>query len=243
MRCLSDEYRQHGTRIKTTREEEESTAAERLLDHVDDETATVTSQPDKLGFRETIGLALEFSMLWFLANYFASACFEYTSVASGTILTSTSSVWTLIFCALARLERFTVRKLLGVLASIGGVVLVSMVDLSENNDDNRGSFPHKTPGELLAGNAMAFVSAAIYGLYVTVMKGRVGDEDRVDMQLFFGLVGLFNLMFLWPVFFLLHFTGMEPVSWLLRRTASLHLTNLQISLKCHPRPGFGPSFL
>lgn len=199
------------------REEEEATATERLLDDVDDETTQVepvTIPQEKLGFRETMALSLEFSMLWFLANYFASACFEYTSVASGTILTSTSSVWTLIFCAVGRLEGFTLRKLFGVLASIGGVILVSTVDLSENNDENRGSFPHKSPGELLIGNGMAFVSAVIYGLYVTVMKGRVGDEDRVDMQLFFGLVGLFNLTLLWPIFFLLHFTGLEPVSWI-----------------------------
>lgn len=42
-----------------------------------------------------------------------------------------------------------------------------------------------------------------------VMKKRVGNEDRVNMPLFFGFVGLFNLVFLWPGFFLLHFTGVE----------------------------------
>ncbi|KXH38254.1 hypothetical protein CSAL01_00130 [Colletotrichum salicis] len=41
----------------------------------------------------------------------------------------------------------------------------------------------------------------------------VCNEDRVNMPLFFGLVGLFNLVFLWPVFFILHFTGMEPFSF------------------------------
>jgi solute carrier family 35 protein F5 len=30
------------------------------------------------------------------------------------------------------------------------------------------------------------------------------------MPLFFGLVGLFNVAFLWPGFFILHFTGIEP---------------------------------
>jgi solute carrier family 35 protein F5 len=40
----------------------------------------------------------------------------------------------------------------------------------------------------------------------------VGNEDRVNMPLFFGLVGLFNVMFLWPGFFILHFTGIETVS-------------------------------
>jgi len=167
---------------------------------------------EKLSFRETAWLSLEFCMLWFLANYFASSCLEYTSVASATILTSTSSIWTLIFCAISGVEGFSVRKLVGVVASLAGVVLISSVDLTGANDDNRGNFPHKTTGQIAIGDAMAFFSAIIYGIYVTVMKRRVGNEDRVNMPLFFGLVGLFNVVFLWPGFFILHFTGIETVS-------------------------------
>ncbi|KAK4457767.1 hypothetical protein QBC42DRAFT_34143 [Cladorrhinum samala] len=166
-------------------------------------------EEDKLSLRETAWLSLEFCMLWFLANYFASACLEYTSVGSVTILTSTSSIWTLIFGAVMKVEGFTMRKLVGVLASLAGVILISSVDLSGANDDNRGSFPHKSTLEIAIGDSMAFFSAIIYGVYVTVMKKRVGNEDKVDMTLFFGLVGLFNVLFLWPGFFILHYTGIE----------------------------------
>ncbi|KAK3299279.1 uncharacterized protein B0H64DRAFT_337103 [Chaetomium fimeti] len=188
-------------------------AGERLL--VDDEGSLealdlLPAKDDKLSLGETARLSLEFSMLWFGANYFASACLEYTSVGSVTILTSTSSIWTLIFCAVTKVEGFTVRKLVGVLASLVGVVLISSVDLSGANDDNRGSFPHKTTAQIAIGDAMAFFSAIIYGVYVTVMKRRVGNEDRVNMPLFFGLVGLFNVLLLWPGFFILHYTGIEP---------------------------------
>lgn len=165
---------------------------------------------EKLSLRETAVLSLEFCMLWFCANYFASACLEHTSVGSVTILTSTSSVWTLVFCALMRVETFSVRKLVGVLASLAGVVLISSVDLSGRSDEDRGSFPHKSTASIAIGDGMAFFSAIVYGLYVTVMKRRVGDEDRVNMPLFFGLVGVFNLVFLWPGFFILHWTGVEP---------------------------------
>lgn len=168
---------------------------------------------DKLTLRETGLLSLEFCMLWFCANYFASACLEYTSVGSVTILTSTSSVWTLIFCAAMRVESFSARKLAGVLASLAGVVLISSVDLSGKSDEDRGNFPHKSQASIAVGDGMAFFSAIVYGLYVTVMKRRVGDEDRVNMPLFFGLVGLLNLIFLWPGFFLLHWTGVEPFGW------------------------------
>lgn len=169
------------------------------------------STDEKLGFRETAVLSLEFCILWFLANYLSSACLQYTSVASVTILTSTSSVWTLVFGAIFGVETFSMRKLVGVLASLTGVALISMVDLSGRSDDNRGSFPHKTPGQIALGDTMAFMSAVLYGIYVTMMKRRVGNEDKVNMQLFFGLVGVFNLSLLWPLFFVLHWTGMEPV--------------------------------
>ncbi|KAK3373880.1 hypothetical protein B0T24DRAFT_279111 [Lasiosphaeria ovina] len=195
-------------------DEEAQAAGERLL--VDDEASAETldlpgtrSKDEKLSLRETAWISLEFCMLWFIANYFASACLEYTSVGSVTILTSTSSIWTLIFCAVTRIEGFTVRKLVGVLASLAGVVLISSVDLSGSSDENRGNFPHKSTAQIAIGDSMAFFSAIVYGVYVTVMKRRVGNEDRVDMPLFFGLVGLFNVLFLWPGFFILHFTGIE----------------------------------
>lgn len=207
------EQRYGATPLKNQEEDEDVFAGERLL--VDDEGSLEaldlpTKKEEKLSLRETGWLSLEFCMLWFLANYFASACLEYTSVSSVTILTSTSSIWTLVFCAVMKVEGFTIRKLIGVLASLAGVILISSVDLSGSSDENRGEFPHKTQTQIAVGDAMAFFSAIVYGMYVTVMKRRVGNEDRVDMPLFFGLVGLFNVLFLWPGFFLLHFTGVEP---------------------------------
>ncbi|RQM06336.1 hypothetical protein DH86_00001141 [Scytalidium sp. 3C] len=66
-----------------------------------------------------------------------------------------------------------------------------------------------TQGEIALGDAMAFGSAVMYGIYTVVMKKRIGNEDRVNMPLFFGLVGLFNVIFLWPGFIILHVTGIE----------------------------------
>lgn len=202
-----------GPRGRAQLDEEDATAGERLL--VDDEgsyeTYDVPKPDDKLTFRETAKRSLEFCMIWFFGNYFASACLEYTSVGSVTILTSTSSVWTLILCAIMRVEGFTVRKLIGVLASLAGIILISTVDLSgKDNDEDRGNFPHKTQMQIAIGDAMALFSAMVYGLYVTVMKVRIGDESRVNMPLFFGMVGIFNILFLWPLFIILHVTGIEP---------------------------------
>ncbi|RDW88507.1 vacuolar membrane protein [Coleophoma cylindrospora] len=192
-----------------------SSSAARLLD--DDEAAEqlpvsgLSREPESmLSVRETSWLSLEFCLLWFIANYLVAACLEYTSVGSSTILTSTSSIWTLIFGSMVHVESFSVRKLIGVLASFIGIILISSVDLSgKDNDSNRGNFPHKSQAEIAVGDAMALGSALMYGLYTVVMKKRIGNEDRVNMPLFFGLVGLFNVLFLWPGFLVLHYTGIE----------------------------------
>ena len=110
---------------------------------------------------------------------------------------------------MAKVERFTLRKLVGVLASMAGIIMISTVDLSGDNDKNRGSFPHKSQKQIALGDALALASAALYGLYTILMKKRIGDEGRVNMPLFFGLVGLFNVLTLWPGFIILHFTGEE----------------------------------
>ncbi|GAB1743725.1 hypothetical protein NU219Hw_g647t1 [Hortaea werneckii] len=169
---------------------------------------------------ETAWLSLEFCFIWFIANYFIAACLEYTTVASSTILTSTAGVFTLIFGTMFGVEKFTLRKLLGVLASLAGIVLISSMDLSGSNtdDEHRGDFPEKSAREIAIGDALAFLSAIMYGLYAVFMKKRIDDESRVNMPLFFGLVGLLNVLLLWPGFFILHFAGIEtfempPSAW------------------------------
>lgn len=181
----------------------------------------------KLGLAETAKLSFEFCFLWFAANYFMAACLEYTTVASSTILTSTSSIWTLLIGTVWGVEHFTVRKLLGVLASLAGVALISTVDMSGGNDENRGTFPHKTTGEIAIGDAMSFLAAIIYGFYAVVMKKRIGDESKVNMPLFFGLVGFFNVILLWPGFVVLHYTGIE------RFELPPHGKVLTIIMVCH----------
>jgi len=164
---------------------------------------------DRMTLLQTIRLGLEFCLLWFLANYFVAACLSYTTVASSTILTSTSSVFTLLFGIIFRVETFSITKSLGVLASLAGIALISTVDLSGSSDEHRGSFPHKSVHEIAVGDAMALISAVLYGIYAVFMKARIGDESRVNMPLFFGLVGLFNVLLLWPGFIILHYTGVE----------------------------------
>jgi solute carrier family 35 protein F5 len=63
----------------------------------------------------------------------------------------------------------------------------------------------------LLGDMLALISAIFYALYVILLKVRIRAESRVDMQLFFGFVGLFNIILCWPIGIVLHLTGTETL--------------------------------
>lgn len=61
----------------------------------------------------------------------------------------------------------------------------------------------------LTGDILALLSATFYAFYVILLKARIRTESRIDMQLFFGFVGLFNVLCCWPIGILLHLAGVE----------------------------------
>jgi len=83
-------------------------------------------------------------------------------------------------------------------------VFVSYSDQLTRHDANGYTIP--TP---LIGDLLALCGAVFYGCYTTLLKLKIGDESRIDMPLFFGFVGAFNVLFMWPAFPLLHFLGLE----------------------------------
>lgn len=162
-----------------------------------------------LTFRETAVLAAQFTLVWFAANWSLNAGLGMTSVASGTTLSSASGFFTLALGSLTGVERFTRTKLLAVIISFTGVVLVTHAD-SASPDKGPGD---STPSNAPLGDLLALLSAFFYAVYVTLLKLRIKSEDRVSMPLFFGFVGAFNVLCMWPVGVALDITGLEPFQW------------------------------
>ncbi|KAM5152243.1 solute carrier family 35 member F5 [Mantella aurantiaca] len=141
-----------------------------------------------------------FCFVWFLANYSYQEALSDTQVAIVNIISSTSGLFTLILASVFPSnsgDRFTLSKLLAVVLSIGGVVLVSLSGTETSRDKDT------------IGSLWSLLGAALYAIYIVMIKRKVDREDKLDIPMFFGFVGLFNLLLLWPGFFLLHYTQFE----------------------------------
>jgi solute carrier family 35 protein F5 len=159
-----------------------------------------------LTMRETAVLALQFMIVWFLANYSLNLALKLTSVASATTLSSASGLFTLAIGTLVGVEIFTFAKLGAVAMSFFGVLLVTQADTISHTRINVRLLTRQP----FLGDLLALASALFYALYVVLLKRKIVREERVSMPLFFGFVGLFNVVVMLPVGVILHLTGLEP---------------------------------
>ena len=97
------------------------------------------------------------------------------------------------------------------------MILVSLSDSETKQTAGLASHPTTqhafVDSRATLGDILALVSALFYAMYVILLKVRIKSESRIDMQLFFGFVGLFNILVCWPIGIILHFTGVEIFEW------------------------------
>jgi len=197
-----------------------------ISERIEIQYSTIKRQLPPLTVKETVDLAFIFCFLWFTANWTVNAALNYTSVASATILSSMSGLFTLAIGRLFLVETLTAAKLIAVLTSFGGVLLVSLSDSS--SPTSPFDSPHEKP---FLGDILALISAVVYALYVILLKVRIHTESRIDMQLFFGFVGLFNILTCWVIGVVLHVSGIETFELPTTRAAiSAIIINMVITL-------------
>lgn len=147
---------------------------------------------------KTARTALMFSILWFIANYMFQLALEPSETAMVTLLSSTSSLFTLVLAAMFPSscgDKLTVSKIFAVLLSISGAIMVSLSEINE---------PKMTRGIVLA-----ITSAFFYASYLVLVKRKSDTEEKINIPLFFGFVGMWNLLLLWPLLFVLNFSQLE----------------------------------
>jgi len=169
----------------------------------------------KLPIRKVAKLSLQFSILWFIGNLAYQEALVYTEAGVVNVLSSTSSLFTLVFAAIfpsCSTDKFTLSKLCAVMLSVAGVSVVTWVD--------EGTIEVGVP----SGVIWALVGAIGYAVYLVMLRRRVDSEDKLDIPMFFGFVGLFCMILLWPVLYILHATEVEPFYPLPNRTQLIYIT-------------------
>lgn len=167
---------------------------------IDELRLLLTVVTKKLSLLDTMKLSIIFVVLWTFATLMYQEALAHTSAAVTNILSSTSGIFTLLLAAVfpcSTTDKFSVSKLLAVLLSFSGIVLVCWAD------------PSRGETKLNLGEIYALLGAFLYACYLVMLRRKVGDEDKLDIPLFFGFVGLFGALLFWPGFFILHYAEQE----------------------------------
>ncbi|RKP32023.1 hypothetical protein METBISCDRAFT_21929 [Metschnikowia bicuspidata] len=115
-----------------------SSPDESLVAAADASADSMELNDDEVGLWETVDLSLKFFVLWFLTNLATNASLSFTSVASQTILSSTS-FFILLVGAFYIIE-INMKKVLGIFLSFCGVIIVSKIDFAEESALNGNSY-------------------------------------------------------------------------------------------------------
>ena len=159
---------------------------------------------------DIIKAALIISPLWMAANVFYNFSLMYTSIGSAMIINNSSSVFALLLAYVSGVEKITAGKISGIILSFIGVAFVTVNSRDGNGDDNHSFY----------GDLCGIVGAIGYGLYSTVLKLKVpqndADETTVPNQLLFGYIGLINIIIFMPVIIImivLNISNIRSLTW------------------------------
>ncbi|KAH6836273.1 EamA-like transporter family [Perilla frutescens var. hirtella] len=186
----------------------ETEAGQPLLLKNEEDEFHIVKEKHELTLQEIIKCSFYLAPIWFITEYLSNSALAYTSVASTTVLTSTSGLFTLFFGAIIGQDTVNAAKITAVLVSMAGVAMTTvgktwapdeMLSLTE------------TKRHSITGDIFGLLSAASYGLFTVLLKRSAGSGgDKVDVQKFFGYIGLFTFFGLWWLAWPLNALGIEP---------------------------------
>ncbi|XP_047308411.1 thiamine-repressible mitochondrial transport protein THI74-like [Impatiens glandulifera] len=161
----------------------------------------------ELTTKEIARLALLLAPLWFTTEYLNNAALARTSVASTTVLTATSALFTLFFSAILKQDTVTLVKAISVFVSMAGVALTTLGKTWSKDKSHLSKFEGKTS---VSGDLFALMSAITYALFTVLLKKTTGEKgEKVDMQKLYGYIGFITLFALWWLIWPLSAMGIE----------------------------------
>lgn len=126
-----------------------------------------------------------------------------TSVSANTSIYNSASIFVFILSIFILKEKITILKSASVFVCVAGVIMVSVFgsQKKEKGEDNK-----------ISGYILVIVSTILYALYEVLYKKVSSICKRtsiLDSLLFVGMMGIGNILFLWPFVIILHYTGVE----------------------------------
>jgi len=168
----------------------------------------VKQSAEKISFLETVKLAGIFGTGLFIMNYLFNASMRYTSQGDSTVISTLSGPFCLIFSRVFLKEPLVLSSAFGVAMVMGGSTWIALLDAGTTGDGNSGDEINP-----LTGDIFAILAAFIYGIYTTLLKFYIGDDDRLSMFLYVGFTGLWTTITMWPFLFLFDYYGYENFDW------------------------------
>ncbi|KAL1346940.1 hypothetical protein HN51_020473 [Arachis hypogaea] len=177
-----------------------------LMARYNDNTHVIKSEKQLTG-KQIATYGFYIAPIWFLTEYFSNAALARTSVASSTVLSSTSGLFTLFIGAILGQDSLNVPKVVAVFVSMAGVLMTTLGKTWAADDDLISINEERS----FVGDLFSILSAVSYGLFTVLLKKFCGEEgERVDVQKLFGYIGLFTLVALWWLIWPLMAMGLEP---------------------------------
>ncbi|KAL8130021.1 hypothetical protein V2J09_019176 [Rumex salicifolius] len=171
-------------------------------------------QPPVLGWIHELGsweiakYSLYLTPIWFLAEYMSNSALANTSVASTTVLASTSGLFTLFFGSLLGQDDVNVAKMVAVFICMAGVFMTTFGKTWAPDEKFSLSESRR---HTITGDIYGLLSALFNGLFTVLLKKISGSEgNKVDVQKVFGCIGLFTLVGLWWLAWPLTAVKLEP---------------------------------
>ncbi|XP_045822470.1 uncharacterized vacuolar membrane protein YML018C [Trifolium pratense] len=169
---------------------------------------SVAKEEKQLTTKEIATYGFYIAPIWFITEYLSNAALARTSVASTTVLSSTSGLFTLFIGVLMGQDTINVSKVVAVLVSMAGVAMTTLGKTWAADDSQLSA---SNGPRSLVGDLFGLLSAMSYGLFTVLLKKFSGEEgERVDVQKLFGYIGLFTLVALWWLIWPLSALGIEP---------------------------------
>lgn len=155
---------------------------------------------------EAIYIAMLICPIWFMGNCLYNYSLFLTSVSSSTIISNLAGTFTFAFSWFLGLEELSYGKVLGIIVCFIGAISVGLQDSGEMDGDGEQ--------RTLAGDIVALLSAVGYGLYTSIIRYKIPDDEGISMQLLLGYIGLINAITLSPVLIVLSLMGLANITQL-----------------------------